>query len=82
MMMTNTTPDTRVYTVGELARLLGVPPWRISNLLYQQRVRPDLSYVVAGRRIVPHAMLPDIRAALGVVDQGGAAGSLPAGGTP
>jgi hypothetical protein len=51
-------------TVSEAARIIGVQPRRISDLLYARRL-PDCDYpVVGGRRLIPRDKIEEIRAAL------------------
>lgn len=54
----------KYYGAGEVARLFGVPPQAISNLLYRDRFHGDLCPLVAGRRVVPEEHLDKIESAL------------------
>jgi hypothetical protein len=51
-------------SVGELAKELDVPPWRISTLYYRRILDCDKCPVVAGRRMIPRSYIPTIRAAI------------------
>ena len=51
-----------VLSSGQVARRLGVPRWQVMDL-FDRGVLPEVP-MVAGRRIVPLAMLPAIRRAL------------------
>lgn len=56
-------------TVSEIARLIGVTPRTISDLLYSRRL-PDSDFpVVGGRRLIPRDKVETIRAALGRSDR-------------
>lgn len=63
------TPD-RPVTVSEAARLVGpavgreVRPQEVTRLLYERRIPTEQAPLVAGRRQIPHALLPEIVAAL------------------
>jgi hypothetical protein len=51
-------------TVSEVARIIGVQPRRISDLLYT-RALPDSDFpVVGGRRLIRPEQIDNIRAAL------------------
>lgn len=51
-------------SVGDVARMLGVPPAQVSQLFYERHVRDDLAPIVAGRRIIGADAIPVIAAAL------------------
>lgn len=53
-----------LYSVGDVARMLGVAPAQISQLFYERHVRDDLAPVVAGRRIIGGDSIPIIACAL------------------
>jgi hypothetical protein len=62
---------TEFLTVSEIARELeqeygvaGVAPKIISDLLYQRKVDVHTCPVVAGRRLVPRGLMPDVLRAL------------------
>lgn len=40
-------------SVGDVARLLGVRPSRITQLFYERKLREDLCPIVSGRRLIP-----------------------------
>ena len=47
----------KLSSVGEVAKVLGVRPSRITQLFYEGRVRDDRCPVVAGRRLIPDDMV-------------------------
>lgn len=51
-------------SVSAAARELGAKPKHISDLLYQRELPDDLCPIVAGRRLIPRAYLPQIHEAL------------------
>lgn len=51
-------------TASDVARRLGVPPRRISDLFYQRKLDDNAFPIVEGRRRIPESMVPKIRAAL------------------
>jgi hypothetical protein len=53
-----------LYSVSDVARMLGVAPAQISQLFYERQVRDDLAPVVAGRRIMGGEVIPIIARAL------------------
>ncbi len=53
-----------LLSVGEVARMLGVRPSRITALFYERRLREDRCPIVGGRRIIPEDYVPMIVAAL------------------
>lgn len=53
-----------VLTVGQVARQLKVPPWKLSNLFYRGRLDDVKCPIVAGRRQIPASYLPQIAAML------------------
>ena len=64
MMMTNKESDMRYLGIGEIAAQLGVSPRLVSDVLYQRRVDLTGCLLVAGRRLVPTALVPQIADAL------------------
>ncbi len=53
-------------TTGEVSKVLGVPPYKISSLFYRQKFNEDTSRIVGKIRLIPCGMLPQIKAALGL----------------
>lgn len=60
----------QVFTVGEIARLLGVLPRKVSDVFYQGKVPSDRTQIAGGRRLIPISLLPAIREALGIEGSG------------
>ena len=58
----------QIYTITEVARLLGVPPRKISDLFYAQKIPSDDVQIIGRHRLMPISLLPTIRAALGIMD--------------
>jgi hypothetical protein len=54
----------RYRSVSEIARVLGVRPRDISDLLYQRGLRDEQCPLVGGRRLIPDAVVPEIEQAL------------------
>jgi hypothetical protein len=52
----------KVLTVSEVARSLGVAPYRISELFYRRILNDTVCPVVSGRRLIPVEYLPEIEA--------------------
>ena len=49
------------FLVGELARMLGVEPRRISVYLYNKGVDEKRAPIVAGRRLIPRGLASEIK---------------------
>ena len=58
--------DQQFFTVSEIARILQIPPRKISDALYQRRIPDDKCQVVGGRRLIPISLLPQIKEVLGL----------------
>lgn len=52
----------KLLSTGQAARMLRVPRWQIMDL-FDRGLLPEVQ-IVAGRRLVPAKMLPEIKAAL------------------
>lgn len=67
-----TATETGLLTMGEVARRLGCPMWRVKRIFEQGRLPPALR--IGDRRVVPVEGLEEIRAVLlsrGVELEGG-----------
>jgi hypothetical protein len=51
-------------SITEAADELGIPPKRISDLLFQRRIDPKRCVVKAGRRLLPKKMVSEIKSLL------------------
>ena len=49
------------YTVGQVADLLGVPPWRVSSLFYSRKISGPEFPLIGGRRLIPCERLDVVR---------------------
>ncbi|MCH8854410.1 MAG: hypothetical protein IID41_17420 [Planctomycetes bacterium] len=56
----------KVHSVGGVAKLLDVPPRKVTALFYNQVLPSHQAPIVGGRRLIPSAMIPKIATALGV----------------
>ncbi|MHC4445887.1 MAG: hypothetical protein ACYTF1_22860 [Planctomycetota bacterium] len=43
----------KLLSVGDVARILGVRPSKITQLFYERRLDDDLCPIVGGRRLIP-----------------------------
>ena len=50
-------------SVSAVARQLGVPPRKITDLFYRRKLSDSLCPVVDGRRIIPAEYVPTVEAA-------------------
>ena len=53
-----------IISVSDLARRLGVPPRRISDLFYQRVLRDEICPIVGGRRLIPETYVEEVGRAL------------------
>ena len=56
----------KVHSVGGVAKLLDVPPRKVTALFYNKVLPSHQAPIVGGRRLIPNGMIPKIAAALGV----------------
>ena len=56
----------KFHSVGGVARLLDVPPRKVTALFYNRILPGHQAPIVGGRRLISSEMIPKIAAALGV----------------
>ncbi len=53
-----------LFSVSQVARLLGAKPKDISDLFYSRELRDDIAPIVAGRRLIPEGYIDTIQTVL------------------
>ncbi len=59
--MTTRNPSITPISVGDVARILGLRPSRITQLFYERKIPDENAPIVCGRRLIPPALVPEIK---------------------
>jgi hypothetical protein len=54
-------PPVKLLSVGNVADLFGVAPWKVSYLFDRRRLSGEMCPMVGGRRLIPEDYLPIVR---------------------